>query len=76
MGSKKDYWASKRQDGKWVVKRAGAKRASSIFDTQEEAWKEARRLARTSGGEAYLKGKDGKIRARNSYGNDPCPPKG
>ncbi len=76
MATKKDYWTSKRKDGKWSVKRSGAKRASSLFDTQEQAWKEARRLARASGSEAFLKDKNGKIRARNSYGNDPFPPKG
>ena len=76
MTSKKDYWTSKRNDGKWAVKHSGAQRASSLFDTQEQAWKEARRLARTSGTEAYLKDRNGKIRARNSYGNDPFPPKG
>ena len=76
MATRKDYWTSKRADGKWAVKRAGAKKATSLFDTQAEAWKETRRLARTSGSEAFLKGKDGKIRTRNSYGNDPYPPKG
>ncbi len=76
MKKKKEYWVSKRSNGKWAVKLTGAKRASFIFDTQEQAWKEARRLARASGTEAYLKDKNGKIRARNSYGNDPFPPKG
>ena len=76
MAQQKDYWTSKRKDGKWGVKKAGASRASSIHETQENAWKEARRLARGDGSEAFLKGKDGKIRARNSYGNDPYPPKG
>jgi len=76
MATKKDYWTSKRNDGKWTVKYSGAQRASALFETQKEAWKEARRLARTSGTEAYLKDRNGKIRARNSYGNDPYPPKG
>lgn len=72
----KGYWTSKRTDGQWSVKREGASRASSLHSSQENAWKEARRLARGEGSEAFLKGKDGKIRARNSYGNDPYPPKG
>jgi hypothetical protein len=75
MTAKKDYWTSKRTDGKWAVKKEGATKASSLHSTQENAWKEARRLARGEGSEAFLKGKDGKIRARNSYGNDPYPPK-
>jgi len=76
MATKKDYWASKRSDGKWAVKKSGSSKATSLHDTQENAWKEARRLARGAGTEAFLKGKDGKIRTRNSYGNDPYPPNG
>lgn len=76
MARNKDYWTSKRSDGKWAVKKSGSDKASSLHDTQEHAWKEARRLARGTGSEAFLKGKDGKIRARNSYGNDPFSPEG
>jgi hypothetical protein len=72
----KDYWTSRRKDGSWAVKRSGASRAASIHDTQAEAWKEARRLARGAEAEAYLKGRDGKIRTRNTYGSDTFPPKG
>lgn len=70
-----NYWASKRHEG-WAVKKEGASKASSVHSTQSEAWAETRRLARGSGGEAYLKGNDGQIRARNTYGKDPFPPKG
>ena len=76
MIAKRDYWTSKRNDGKWAVKKSGASKATSIHETQENAWKEARRLARGANSEAILKGKDGKIRARNSYGTDPYPPQG
>ena len=71
MSKRSDYWASRRNDGKWSVKKAGANRSSSIHETQQQAWCEARRLARGTGSEAFLKGMDGKIRTRNSYGNDP-----
>ncbi len=75
MTSNKNFWVSKRNEG-WAVKREGAGRASSMHKTQGSAWSEARRLARGSGGEAVLKGSNGQIRARNTYGNDPYPPKG
>ncbi|MEM7443757.1 MAG: DUF2188 domain-containing protein [Pseudomonadota bacterium] len=75
MPNSKNYWTSKRPEG-WAVKREGAAKAASVHSTQGEAWTEARRLARGSGGEALLKGTDGKIRARNTYGKDPYPPKG
>ncbi|WP_353641025.1 DUF2188 domain-containing protein [Mesorhizobium sp. WSM2239] len=71
----KNYWTTKSSDG-WAVKKEGSTRASSVHTTQAEAWSEARRLARGAGSEAFLKDSDGKIRARNSYGNDPYPPKG
>lgn len=70
-----NYWASKRSEG-WAVKKEGSSRAASVHSNQSEAWAEARRLARGAGGEAFLKGSDGKIRARNTYGKDPFPPKG
>lgn len=71
----KDYWTTRHEDG-WQVKAEGGKRASSIHSTQNEAWLEARRLARGASGEAYLQGRNGRIRARNTYGKDPYPPKG
>lgn len=71
----KDYWTTRHSDG-WQVKASESKRASSVHSTQAEAWMEARRLARGAKTEALLQGKDGKIRARNTYGNDPHPPKG
>lgn len=76
MSKKGDYWTSQRTDGSWMVKKTGATRASSVHDTQADAWKEARRLARGAQSEAFLKGRDGTIRARNTYGQDPYPPRG
>jgi hypothetical protein len=75
MSNAKTYWTSP-QNGKWAVKKEGADRASSVHETQSSAWSETRRLARGSKGEAYLQGEDGRIRARNTYGKDPFPPKG
>jgi hypothetical protein len=71
-----NYWTHQRQDGKWETKREGAKRASVVTDTQAEAWQRNKELGKESGGEAFLKGRDNKIRERNSYGDDPYPPKG
>lgn len=71
---KSNYWTSKRSDGKWAVKKEGSTKASSLHNSQENAWKETRRLARGAGSEAFLKDREGKIRVRNSYGNDAYPP--
>ncbi len=60
----------------WAVKPAGGKRASSVHETQEEAISQGRQHAINQGSELLIHGKDGRIRERNSYGNDPYPPKG
>lgn len=62
--------------GKWSVRSAGAQRASRTFETQREAIDDARERARRQGTELYIHGRDGRIRERNSYGQDPYPPKG
>lgn len=63
------------QDGRWAVKREGNQRASSLHDTQAEAERAGRPVARTEQTEFYLHGRDGQIREKDSYGNDPNPPK-
>jgi hypothetical protein len=60
----------------WKVVKAGAARATSIHKTQDEAIVEATRLARSQKTELYIHGRDGRIRERNSYGNDPYPSTG
>lgn len=62
--------------GKWSVRKAGASRASNTYDTQQEAIARGREIARTQQTELYIHGRDGRIRERSSYGNDPHPPKG
>jgi len=76
MADRKNLWTQKRSDGKWESKREGANRASKVTDTQAEAWQYSKDHARKDKGEAFLKGTDHKIRERNTYGNDPFPPKG
>lgn len=60
----------------WSVKRAGASKASGTYATQSEAIDAATRIARNQRTELYVHGRDGRIRERNSYGDDPHPPKG
>jgi len=76
MADEHDYWTQKRPDGRWESKREGAKRASKVTDTQVEAWAFSKNQARDNKGEAYLKNEQGKIRERNTYGNDPRKTKG
>lgn len=64
------------RDGKWAVRKSGAVRVTKHYDTQREAIEAARETARRQGTELYIHGKDGRIRERDSYGEDPFPPKG
>ena len=63
-----------REDG-WAVIREGNERASSVHSTQKEAEQKGRRTARNDKTEFYLHNQQGAIRERDSYGNDPNPPK-
>jgi uncharacterized protein DUF2188 len=65
--------------GKWAVEKPGAKRASSIHDTQKAAIAAARQnLKKAGGGELAVKGRDGAVREQNTVapGKDPRSSKG
>ena len=64
------------RNGKWAIRRSGSDKATKIFDTQKEAIVQGRRIARNQGTELYIHDRDGRIRDRDSYGQDPHPPKG
>lgn len=59
----------------WSVNREGASRASRNFDTQKEAIDYGRSLAQREQTEFSVHRRDGTIRDKDSYGNDPNPPK-
>ena len=60
----------------WAVKGAGNDRATSVHTTQREAIAAARDIARNQHSELLVHGENGRVRERDSYGNDPFPPKG
>lgn len=60
----------------WAVKGEGNSRATSVHSTQQEAIEQAREIAKNQQSELLIHGTNGQIRERNSYGNDPFPPKG
>lgn len=72
----KDQHVTPRPDGNWQVKGAGNTRATVVTTTQKEAIKIAREIAISNGSECITHGKNGQIREKHSYGNDPFPPKG
>ena len=62
--------------GGWQVKGAGNSRATARTSTQKEAIAVARSIAINQKSEVVIHGTNGQIRAKDSYGNDPHPPKG
>jgi hypothetical protein len=60
----------------WAVTGAGNSRATAIVSTQQQAISIAKPIAQNQGGDVVIHGRNGQIRERNSYGNDPFPPKG
>jgi uncharacterized protein YdaT len=63
-------------EGGWAVRGEGNQRVTSIHDTQQEAIRAGRDIARNQSSELLIHGENGRIRERNSYGDDPFPPKG
>ena len=61
--------------GKWQVKGEGNTKATAITNTQKEAISKAKDIAKNQHSEVVIHGRNGKIRDKDSYGNDPCPPK-
>lgn len=62
-------------DDGWAVRGAGNKQVTSIHRTQKEAIKQGRGIAINERSELVIHGEDGKIRDKDSFGNDPFPPR-
>jgi len=60
----------------WAVRGAGNSRDTSHHSTQAQAERAARDIAINQKSEVLIHGENGRIRERNSYGNDSFPPKG
>ncbi len=59
----------------WSVKGAGTNRATSTHGTQKKAIEKAREIAQNQRTEVFIHNRQGQFRDRDSYGNDPCPPR-
>lgn len=70
----KNQWVVKHSD-KWAVRGEGNKRVTKVTDTQKEAIDLAKEIAKNQESELIIQGRDGKIRSKDSYGNDPFPPR-
>lgn len=70
----KTQWVSPRPEG-WAVHGEGASRDTKVYPTQQQAINRAIEIARNQRSEVVVQGRDGRIRSKDSYGNDPCPPR-
>lgn len=59
----------------WGVRGEGNKKLTSIHETQKGAMAVAREIAKNQNSELLIQGRGGQFVDRESYGNDPCPPK-
>lgn len=66
---------AKTQPGKFVVKEAGNPKPLTQPATQARTIEKAIPRARTNASDVVIHRRDGTIRDRDSYGNDPNPPK-
>ena len=73
--AKRNQHVVPHQEG-WAIKPEGRQRASTIHRTQGEAIARAREIAQNQKTELFIHGRDGRIRARDSHGHDPFPPRG
>ncbi len=60
--------------GGWI-RGEGNSRLTTVTPTKAEAVDIARGIARNQQSELVIHGRDGKIQDKDSYGNDPCPPR-
>lgn len=72
----KSQHVTPHSNGGWQVKGAGNSRATVRTSTQKGAIAIAREIARNHNSELVIHRSNGQIRAKDSYGNDPFPPRG
>lgn len=71
----KDGVTTYNEDGTWKSKVHGSSRAAHTGGTKAEQEKIGRDMAKARKAEHAIKKLDGTIGEKNSYGNDPNPPK-
>lgn len=72
----KNQHVTPHKNGGWQVKGAGNSKATKITKTQAEAISIAKGIAKNKKSELLIHNTGGRIREKNSYGNDSFPPRG
>lgn len=65
-----------RTENGWGLRGENSKKLTQEFSTQAQAIDKGKQVAKNQKVELLIHGRDNKIRARDSYGSDPYPPKG
>ncbi|MCU9815849.1 DUF2188 domain-containing protein [Paraclostridium sp. AKS73] len=71
----KNQHVTPHPDGGWQVKGAGNEKATARTSTQQDAINIARDIAINQKSEVVIHRPNGQIRDKDSYGNDPIPPR-
>jgi Uncharacterized protein conserved in bacteria (DUF2188) len=66
----KNQHVTPRQEN-WQVKGAGNSKTTAVTSTQKEAISIAREIAKNQSSELLIHGRNGQIRKKDSFGNDP-----
>lgn len=64
-----------RDGDEWATRRANSDRITDHHPTQADPIRAARERARRNRVELVIHRSDGKMRDKDSYGHDPCPPR-
>jgi hypothetical protein len=62
------------EDG-WAVRGEGNSKVTATTPTKQLAVELGRGIAQNQQSELVIHGRDGKIQDKDSFGNDPCPPR-
>lgn len=73
--AKSNQWVVPTQNG-WWLRKEWSNRLTKEFGTQKQATKAGTSVARNQWVELFIQWRNGRIRERNSFGNDPYPPRG
>lgn len=76
MTAKQVHTTFNKSAGNWRNVSSGATKPNKVFETKSEAKSAGRQQAINQKAEHVIHNEDGKIAQRNSYGNDPFPPRG
>lgn len=76
MGKSQSVHIVPNGSGAWSIKQSGVSAPLATHNRQSDAIDQGRSIARDTSAELFIHGRNGQIRARDSHGNDPFPPKG